>query len=539
MNRSRIVTVFFGLPFLLLLPSSIFAQNRSCADLMKLSLEGNAMESAQLVAAGAPQAGFGGGMSPLPANWKFPEYCEVHGSIHSRIGADNAKYAIKFELRMPKPWNGKFLYQGGGGLDGVVQAAIGMVGSDGPPALARGYAVVSTDSGHQGFSSAFGREQQARLDFAYSAIGQVTRAAKTILEAYYGQKEVHSYFAGCSNGGREAMMAIQRYPLEFDGAIAGDPGFDLSHAAIGEAWDTEAFASIAPRDTDGRPILSEALSPSDLDLVSKAVLNQCDALDGLKDGEINNFKECHFDPGVLECSNAKTAGCLSKAKVEALRRSFGGAHDSSGRQLYASWPYDAGIADGGWRMWKLGSSTTSVPNAVNATMGAMALKDYFVHPYLADLDLAHIDFDQIGGEVAETRAINDAISTDLGTFGQRGGRLIIYQGLSDPVFSANDIVAYYDRFAKDNGGLEKARSVARLFLVPGMNHCGGGPATDQFDALTALEKWVEASQPPAKIDASGRSFPHRTRPLCPYPLYAAYKGGGDPEDATNFVCKLP
>lgn len=539
MNRNHLIITLAGLPILLLSPLRMDAQNRSCGDLMKLSVYGTAIESAEPVAAGTLPTGFGGGMSPLAAKWKFPEYCEVHGSIHSRIGADKSKYAINFELRMPMPWNGKFFYQGGGGLDGVVQAAIGMVGSDGPPALARGYAVVSTDAGHQGFSSAFGREQQARLDFAYNAIGEVTRAAKTILEAYYGQKEVHSYFAGCSNGGREAMMAVQRYPLEFDGAIAGDPGFDLSHAAIGEAWDTEAFAAIAPRDADGRPILSEAFSSSDLDLVSKAVLNRCDALDGLKDGEINDFKDCHFDPSVLECNSTKTSECLSQAKVEALRRSFGGAHDSSGRQLYAGWPYDAGIADGGWRMWKLGTSTNSAPNAVNATMGAMALKDYFVHPYLASFDPAHVDFDRIAGQVAETRAINDAVSTDLGTFGRRGGRLIIYQGLSDPVFSANDIIAYYDQFAKDNGGLENAGSVARLFLVPGMNHCGGGPAMDQFDALTALEKWVEASQPPARIDASGRSFPHRTRPLCPYPLYAAYKGNGDPEDATNFVCKLP
>jgi feruloyl esterase len=523
----------------LLFPFRICAQMKTCEDLStKINLAGIVIENAELVAAGSPLANSNPAMPPLPANWKFPEYCKVHGSIHARIGADNAKYAIQFELRMPNPWNGKFLFQGGGGLDGVVQPAMGVVGFNAPPALVRGYAVASTDSGHQGFSnSIFGHEQQARLDYAYNAIGEVARAAKAVLSTYYGKSEEHSYFAGCSNGGREAMMAVERYPLEFDGAIAGDPGFNLSHAAIGEAWDTETFAAIAPRGEDGRPILSKAFSQADLDLVRKAVLDECDGLDGVKDGEINNFKECNFNPGILLCGGVKTADCLSKEQVDALRRSFSGARDSSGRQIYASWPYDAGIAGTDWRGWKLGSSTNSTPNAVNTTMGAIALKDYFVHPYLADFDPAHVEFDKISGEVEETHAINDAVSTDLGTFAKRGGKLIVYEGLSDPVFSANDIVAYFDQLATDNGGQQNAQSIARLFLIPGMNHCGGGPSTDQFDALDALEKWVEAGKPPASILASGRAFPHRTRPLCPYPKFAFYKGSGDPEEAANFVCK--
>lgn len=233
----------------------------------------------------------------------------------------------------------------------MVQPAVGLVNLGVLPALSRGYAVVSTDSGHQGANNpAFGHEQQARLDFAYAAIGYVTRVSKAILSAYYGKAEDHSYFVGCSNGGREAMIAVQRYPLEFDGAVAGDPGFNLAHAVIGEAWDTETFTSIAPHGEDGRPILSKAFSQPDLDLVRDAVLNQCDALDGLKDYEINNVEACKFDPAVLLCRPGKSPHCLQREQVDALNRVFRGALDSSGKQIYVGWPYDAGISDGGWRV---------------------------------------------------------------------------------------------------------------------------------------------------------------------------------------------
>ncbi len=512
------------------------AQARPCSQLTQFSAPETAIASAEDVPAGNAAAG-AQHVPPFLANLRLPAFCEVRGSIDARTGADGARYAIDFDLRLPQNWNGKFLFQGGGGLDGIVQPAIGLAGSGGPPALVRGYAVVSTDSGHQGpANTQFGHEQQARLDFAYASIGKVARVAKAILLAYYGRPERHSYFAGCSSGGREAMIAVQRYPLEFDGAIAGDPGFDLSHAAIGEAWDTETFLAIAPRGPDGRPILSEAFSQADLDLVSHAVLKQCDRLDGLADGEINNIEACKFDPAVLLCKQGDSQECLSQEKVTALKRVFDGAHDSAGRAIYASWPYDAGIAAPDWRGWKLGTSTNSTPNAVNATLGAGALKEYFVHPYVASLDPFDIDFDKIGGEVAETRAINDAVSTDLSTFAARGGRLIVYQGSSDPVFSANDIVGYYNRFIQASGGMEKAQSVARLFLVPGMTHCQGGPSTDRFDALGALERWVEKDDAPASITASGQAFPGRTRPLCPYPQYASYKGSGDPQQAASFTC---
>lgn len=510
------------------------ANAAQCADISKLALPGTVIESADIIPPGKPPAT--PPMPPLP--FDLPEHCKVIGSINNRVGADKENYAIQFELRLPTNWNGKFLFQGGGGLDGVLQTAIGFSGFGTPPALVRGYAVVSTDAGHKGASnSSFGKEQQARLDYAYKAIGEVTRIAKEILADYYARPASHAYFVGCSNGGRQGMMAAQRYPLEFDGVVAGDPGFHLSHAAIGEAWDTETFNAIAPQDGSGRPILSKSLTPADMDLVSKAVLDKCDALDGIKDGEINNISACKFDPEVLVCGEGKTTGCLSRKQVDALERSFNGAHTSTGEELYSSWPYDAGISSMAWRAWKLGTSETAESNAANVALGAPALRDYFVHPFIATLDTAHLDYDKTGAEVEQTHAINDPTSTDYGTFSARGGRVIIYEGTSDPVFSADDLIHYYDRFVADSGGIEKAESVARLFLIPGMAHCGGGPATDQFDALTQLENWVEKGQAPERIVATGRAFPNRTRPLCPYPQYASYTGSGNSEDAENFVCK--
>lgn len=514
------------------------AQTGDCAGLKSVAIAGAAIESAEAVAAGSlPASPYPGAPAP-PDSSKLPQFCKLRGVIHDRTGADGKHYGIRFELRLPGNWNGKFFFQGGGGMDGFVAPAIGTVNAVAPSALQRGYAVVSDDGGHEGFTdSSFGREQQARLDYAYNSGIEVTRVAKQLVASYYGKAPAKSYFMGCSNGGREAMMAVERNPLEFDGAVAGDPGFRLTYAAVGEAWDTQTYSAIAPKDAEGNPILSKAFSNSDLKLVADAVLAKCDALDGIRDGEINNVAACKFDPAEIECKGAKTDACLSHEQVEALHRAFGGAHDSHGKPLYSSWPYDAGIGDMGWRMWKLGTSETAQGNSMNATMGAASLADYFVHPYVQGLTPMNLNFDRAAELVDATARINDAVDTGLSTFTGHGGKLLIYEGLSDPVFSADDIIAYYQRFVRDNGGAEKAGAQARLFLIPGMTHCGGGPATDQFDALDALEKWVEQGQAPERILATGKAFPKRTRPLCAYPQYAAYNGAGDPEDGGNFTCK--
>lgn len=441
-----------------------------------------------------------------------------------------------FELRMPTTWNGRFLFQGGGGLDGFVGPAYGTVtpqGSTAAPALARGFAVVSTDSGHQSFDASFAFDQQARLDFAYNALDKVTLEAKALIAAYYGRGPEHSYFMGCSNGGRHAMMAAQRLPLYFDGIIAGDPGFNLSHAAIGEAWDTAQFLKVAPKDASGNSILSRAFTDADLKLVADAVLARCDDLDGLKDGMINNVRACRFDPAKLRCKKKGSTSCLSGPQVAALRAIFAGARDSHGRQLYAGWPYDAGIASPGWRQWKLGTSPTAKADAANATLGASALALYFMTPPDPSLDVSHFDFDRDPARVEETSAINDAIGVMMSSFSSHGGKLLVFEGVSDPVFSANDIMAWYDRV---HAADPEASTWARLFLVPGMTHCGGGPSTDDFDPLSAIVAWAEQGVAPDRLVASGRAFPGSSRPLCPYPKAARYDGG-DAKDERSFRCE--
>ena len=305
--------------------ASMGAQAQDCAGLKSLAIDQTKIESAEAVAAGSaismPMGMPGMQIGPLPA------FCKVTGVIRDRTGADGTHYGIRFELRLPTAaaWNRKFYFQGGGGLDGNLSPAIGITGRGMPTALDRGYAVVSDDGGHENpMDSSFGREQQARLDYAFESTPETARVARQLVTAYYGKPAVHAYFVGCSNGGREAMMDVERNPLDFDGAIAGDPGFRLTHAAIAEAWDTQAFLAAAPKDSEGHAILSKSFSNGDLKLVADAVLAKCDALDGLKDGEINNIAACEFSPAELICKGEKTAElpefCTGRSSREILRR---------------------------------------------------------------------------------------------------------------------------------------------------------------------------------------------------------------------------
>ena len=473
-------------------------------------------------------------MLPMLAHARLPAHCLIRGVLDARTGVGGMKYGLGFELRMPARWNGRFLFQGGGGLDGFVGPAMGLVPTGGAVALARGFAVISSDGGHEGQSAAFAADQQARLDYAYAGLGPVALLGQTLVKRYYGTPVRESYFAGCSNGGREAMMVAERFPDLFNGIIAGDPGFNLSRAAIAEMWSVAHLDAIAPKDAHGAPILSEALTQSDLHLVSQAVLERCDRLDGLRDGMINDIAACQraFNPRTLLCRRGSSGPCLSEAKVAAIAPVFGGPHDSAGRALYASWPFDAGVDTPGWRMWKLGTSATSAPNALDAVMGLDAMRHYFMMPPEPAVTPATFDFDKALQATAQTAAINDATGTFFSSYIARGGKLIIYQGMSDPVFSPNAIIGWYRKLISQS---RSPHEWARLFLIPGMNHCGGGPATDQFDALTAIVQWTEHDSAPTHMVAHGAAFPGVTRPLCPYPKYARYKGG-NPASASSFVC---
>lgn len=485
---------------------------------------------------------------PVPASDALPAYCLVQGMINKRTGAGGKQFGIGFELRLPEMWTERFLFQGGGGMDGVVRPATGAIpisGSTAVPALARGFAVATTDSGHQGqggpmgaaADASFGIDQQARIDQAYGGFMAVTELAREMIAHYYGQPWKKSYFMGCSNGGRQALLAAQRFPLAFDGVMSVAPAARVGTATISSVWETIAFSEIAPKDTAGRPILSKAFSNADLTLVASAVDRVCDSKDGVKDGLIFDTRDCHFDPADLVCKGRKMDTCLSANQVAVLRKVFAGPKNSHGEALYSDWPYDTGIAAPGWRALKLGTSETATPNSADVTLMFSGLKGFFFTPPDPRFDPMKFNFDTDPARLNDTSVLQDSLLTFLSTFSTRGSKLMLIHGVSDPFFSAYDTARYYERVVRDNGGLDKTMPWVRFFEVPGMNHCGGGPALDDFDPLTALVQWTEKDQAPEHMVATGKSFPGVSRPMCAYPTYPHYRGTGSQDDAANFECK--
>ena len=324
--------------FILLLSSHALADEaesrKACESLAALSTQTFQVDKSEWIAASRLPAGPGGATADVPAHCLFRVVMDPRPS-----GIESVSYGTGIELRLPLAWNGRLLFQGGGGLNGVLNPALGTV-SGFPSALARGFAVVSTDGGHRGRSavdSTFAVDQQAKLDFAYQAVQRTTREAKSLINRYYGRKPDYSYFMGCSTGGREAMLAAQRLPLEFDGVVSGNASFNLTRVAMNQIWSLQTVTRIAPKDATGKPQLSEAFTDAQLKAVSAAVLKQCDGLDGLEDGMINDFKACRFDPASLKCGAEGSAGgqpCLSTLQIDGLKDIFGGARNPRGESLY-------------------------------------------------------------------------------------------------------------------------------------------------------------------------------------------------------------
>ncbi len=470
-------------------------------------------------------------------------HCRLSGKMGERMGQDGKPYLIGFELRLPAQWNGRLLYQGGGGNDGVVRPAVGPQATGGGYALNQGFAVVTTDAGHQGTSADFGFDPIARTDNAYNAHDRVATTAKALIARYYNRAADKSYFIGCSGGGRQGMMFTQRFPSYFDGVIALAPAMRVSSGAtVAAAWDTQALLAVAPAGADGKPVLSQALSNGDLALLRKGILDACDTQDGVADGLVSNPAACRFNVASLQCkSAAKEATCLAAPQVTALQKIFRGATNRNGDKLYASWPWDAGVGhpQNDWRAWKLGSSATAVPNSRHVFLMQDALQGNFVTPPDRSLTMAGFDFDKDPARMeAHSWIFDTAADAQLDAYQARGGKLLIAHGMADPIFSPHDSIDYFERLTKAHGA--KAADFARLYLIPGMGHCAGGAATDQWDGLSAMVNWVEKGQAPHSITARGSAvFPGRSRPLCPYPQYAAYKGSGDAEDAANFACRQP
>ncbi len=493
-----------------------------CADMLKYQADGMPLTITQADAtpASAPNTLRISPNFPGTVASAVPAFCKVEGVINQRTGADGKSYGIGFALALPDQWNGRFLFQGGGGLNGSVALPLGSQAAGDTPALARGFAVVTTDSGHKGsvFDGSFFRDQEASLDFYYVAIGEVAHLAKEMIASYYQRAAQHSYFVGCSTGGREAMIMSQRYPEYFDGIVSGDPAIRTAYSNLALGFMTAVFDEAAPKDDSGKPDPKKTFSNSDRKLIVNSVLQTCDAKDGLKDGMIFNARACQFDPETLVCPGGKTDSCLSRAQADALKRAFAGPKLADGDSVYPGVPYDAGIADVG-----------GIPGLLGGP----------VIPVATGADFAHFNVDRETGRVLanSTALLGDSTWTNLTTFAGHGGKLMFFHGLSDPWFSPLDTLGYYEKMAKDTGN-GSVESWSRIYFVPGMGHCQGGSATlDRFDMLSALVDWVEKGTAPDRVIATGPAFPGRSRPLCAYPQHAQYTGSGDPNNASNFVCQ--
>jgi feruloyl esterase len=340
------------------------------------------------------------------------------------------------------------------------------------------------------------------------------------------------------------MMFTQRFPEYFDGVIAHAPAMRVSSGAtVAAMWNNQQLTQIAPVE-NGAPILSKAFSDADLQLVSSKILDRCDSLDGLADGMVNHFKACNFQPAELQCTGAKTDSCLTAAQVGALKAVFGGPVNGAGQRLYAGQVADPAVDQPGWRAWTLGASTTATPDSRYNTLMADALRWEFFTPSDPGFQALDFDIDTDPARMTAYSSVYDTYADDrLTAFKAAGGKLMFLHGLADPIFTAHDTVDYYERLAGNNGGVAATQAFSRLFAIPGENHCSGGRATDQVDALSAMVEWVEKGQAPDKLLAAAAPthplFPNRTRPLCAYPKYARYDGSGPVEDAASFTCVSP
>jgi hypothetical protein len=542
-------------------------------------------------------------------------YCNVIGVINKRVSQqdpDHFTYGIGFELNLPDSWVGRFEMMGGGGTDGSVSSPMGSAGTE----LAMGWAVAADDGGHEdapgnpafgwidddanaGGTAHFGVDEEARTDYGYNGIRKTTETSKMIISAYYGQDPQFSYLWGCSNGGRDATVAAQRDPEMFDGLVSGNPGFDLPRAAVTEAWNEQQLAPLATSlDSNGQPYLPPTFQPQDLEVASAAILSACDALDGLVDGIIDNYTACTNErvyPALeaFTCSPTGANGntphggsCLTAAQVTALKQIYSGPRNSRGEPLYTNWFWDAGIWDPpsafglGWAGWNVaffGPPNTNT--ALNLTLGGGAVPMVFTTPPVVtpvagtngqEAFIFSYNFDTDAPKIYETGPGYSESSMDFMTgtpfgpspflyqFEGHGGKIIFYDSVNDGIFSAVDLADYYELLDLVNGG--RAADFSRLYMIPNMAHCGGGPATDVFSGnlLAAITGWVEKGIAPGAIIAAntntsspfppGAPFDPRvaqnfptggTRPLCPFPQQSRYSGSGPTNSAASFVCVNP
>jgi hypothetical protein len=472
-----------------------------CEQLTSLVLPNAAVTLARAYPAGEFAA------TPTSRAVRVPAFCRVAMTVRPTPDSD-----IKVEVWLPdgERWNGKLLGTDNGGFSGAINYA----------ALARaitlGYAATSTDTGHSGDQMDFGIGHPEKIvDWAYRSIHEMTVVAKVVVEKATGRAPRRSYFSGCSTGGQQALSEAQRYPADYDGIVAGAPGNNRVNLIYGFLW-----SWLATHDAHGSPILPTAKLPA----LAKAAVAACDRIDGLEDGLISDPASCHFDPTVLACTTAESDQCLTPAQIEAVKKIYAGARTRSGHQLYPGW---APGSESGWGTYIIDPRE---PVRVGLFRGWL-----FQNPAW---DPRSFDWDTDVAAVNAAYPFLSAMSTDYSAFKARGGRLILYTGLADPVVSPFDTIAYYESVAHAMGGMAAVQSFFRFFPAPGMAHCRGGAGPNTFDALAALDAWVEHGTAPDSIPASHSTAGtvDRTRPLCAYPAVARYGGTGSIDDAASFTC---
>lgn len=468
----------------------------NCEDLASLKLPDAAITSAQSVAAGAVERA-----KDLPA------FCRV--AITSKPSSDSD---IKIEVWLPASgWNGKFQAVGNGGWNGTIDQNA-LAGG-----VRRGYAVASTDQGHSGNGGPWMQSAEKLIDFGYRATHEMTLKGKAVVNAFYGNAPRLSYFTGCSAGGRQALKEAQRFPEDFDGIVAGAPALNTTGRAAFSMW----IAQAQHKDD------ASFIPPTKFPAIHDAALQACDALDGVKDRVIENPRACTFDPKVLECKAGDEATCLTPAQVETARTMYKPVVNSkSGKKIFP------GLERGSEAGWTTFGSAQ--PFAIGQQMFQFMV---FNNP---NWDYKTLNFDSEWAKVEAIEKGNiNAMDPNLKPFFARGGKLIHYHGWADQQIPSGSSVDYYESVLQTMGGASKVKENYRMFMVPGMGHCGGGDGPSTFDMLTALEQWVEKGKAPDFIPASHvtNGQPDRTRILCAYPQVATYKGSGDPNDASNFVCR--
>jgi len=468
----------------------------ACEELGSATLSNATITGAHAYPAGAFTSG---------RTFTVPAFCRV--MVTARPSPDSD---IKVEVWLPDAWNGKLLGTDNGGFSGAINYAALAA------AVTKEYAAVSTDTGHTGDQMDFGIGHPEKIvDWAYRAVHEMTTIARTVVERAKGRAPARSYFSGCSTGGQQALSEAQRFPTDYDGIVAGDPGNNRVNLIYGFLW-----SWLATHDVNGTPILSSAKLPE----LARAAVAACDKNDGLEDGLIADPRACRFDPSVLACKADETDACLTPRQIDAAKKVYAGAKTKAGQQLYPGWSFGS---EAGWG--------TYITNPKEPVRIGLFRGWVFQDP---SWDPRSFDWDKDVATVNAKYPFLNAMATDYSAFQSRGGKLIMYTGLADPVTSPLDTMAYYEGVAKAMGGIDATRSFFRFFPAPGMAHCGGGAGPNTFDALAALERWVENGTAPDSIPASHATNGHvdRTRPLCAYPSVARYSGVGSMSDAANFSC---